>query len=114
MRVNSTNPATVWTNDSAVTRIQNMEWSTWTADGDNYDHGSVRLSASYSPRLYADAANGVSKYLSLTNDFTVEMWLNVPKTLPSSWAILTGVHTKATPRWWVIIRNNKYMPYVQG
>ena len=114
MRVNSTNPATVWTNDSAVTRIQNMEWSTWTADGDNYDHGSVRLSASYSPRLYADAANGVSKYLSLTNDFTVEMWLKIPRTLPSSWAILTGVHTIQTPRWWVIIRNNQYMPMVQG
>ena len=103
-----------WTNDSAVTRIPNMEWSTWTADGDNYDHGSVRLGAQFSPRLYADAVNGVSKYLSLTNDFTVEMWLKIPETLPSSWKILTGVHTKATPRWWVIIRNNQYMPIVQG
>lgn len=107
--------ATVWTNDSAVTRIPNMEWSTWKAGGDNYDHGSVKLSAyTGSNLLYANAANGVSKYLSLTNDFTVEMWLKIPRTLPSSWAILTGVHTAQPPRWWVIIRNNKYMPMVQG
>ena len=106
---------TVWTNDSAVARIPNMEWSTWTADGDNYDHGSVRLASTGNDNLlYVDAANGVSKYLSLTNDFTVEMWLKIPKTLPSEWAILTGVHTIQSPRWWVIIRNNKYMPYVQG
>ena len=108
---------TVWTNDSAVARIPNMEWSTWTADGDNYDHGSVRLSSDgNSNRLYVDAANGVSKYLSLTNDFTVEMWLKIPRMLPgsSNWAILTGVHTTSNPRWWVIIRNNQYMPMVQG
>ena len=106
--------ATVWTNDSAVTRIPNMEWSTWTMDGDNYDHGSVRLSGDASGnRLYVNAANGVSKYLSLTNDFTVEMWLNVPRVLPSSWAILAGVNTSDKPRWWVIIRNNQYMPMVQ-
>ena len=106
---------TAWTNDSAVTRIPNMEWSTWTAGGDNYDHGSVRLSGDTSGnRLYVNAANGVSKYLSLTNDFTVEMWLNVPRELPSSWAVLMGVNPSGPPRWWGIIRNNQYMPYVQG
>ena len=109
------NSSVLNTDDSSVSRIPNMEWSVCSNVKDNFDHGSVKLgSATSGNRLYVSGGNGgVSKYLSLTNDFTLEGWIKVPRELPSSWAVMTGVHTTTSPRWWLIIRNNYYYIMVQ-
>lgn len=79
------------------------------------NHGSVSFPDSGKPNYLCVMDNIGRSFLSLTNDFTVESWINYQK-LPTGWSIVYGAGYNA-PRWGLWIRNNndvvKYMMIAQ-